>query len=159
MDLFEKYKEFNENVGNFILTFSTVEFQIGTLAGFIQNGGNSQTIDADIIGLDLGEKLKIVREKIKPNQDLYTKWEKLEGHLSSCNDFRRFISHGIVSNHIPNPSITGVIRAKRDGVIGFRVKELTNDDVFLHLRKIIDVHTGKNGLGVLVPEIKSWLID
>jgi len=159
MDLFEIDKEFKENIGELILTYSTVEFQIGTLASFIKKGKDSGSIDPNVIGLDLNEKLKIVRTKVKKNQNLLKKWEKLEGNLSTCNDFRRFISHGIVSNHIPNPHLTGLIRAKRNGIIGFRIKKITSKDLADHIKKIMDINTGRNGLGVLIPEIKNWLSD
>lgn len=157
MNLFEIDREFNQNVGHFILTFSNVEFQIGTLASFVKRGENSSTIDAETMGLDLHLKLKIIRNKIKSNNDLFHRWEKLEGQLSTCNDFRRFLSHGIVSDHIPNPHLTGVIRAKRNGVVGFRIKELKNEDIEKHIAKIVDIKTGRNGLGVLIPEIKVLL--
>ena len=109
------------------------------------------------MGLDLSKKLKIIRDRLKENQPLFQNWEKLEGKLSQCNDFRRFLSHGIVSNHVPNPHLTGFIRANRNGATGFRFKKITNEDLIKQIQDIRNVHTGKNGLGVLVPEIRSWL--
>jgi hypothetical protein len=157
MDLYEIDQKFNERIGRFILTFSTVEFQIGTLASYLINGKDANTLDPDVMGLELSKKLKIIRNRIQTDQNLFSRWAKLEGKLSNCNDFRRFISHGIVSNHIPNPYLTGLIRGSRNGESGFRFKKITDEVVKDNIHKIIDINTGRNGLGVLIPEIKSTI--
>lgn len=159
MNLFENSKLFRENVGDFILTFSTVEFQIGELANVISHGVESEKLDPNVMGLDLFKKLKIIRIKVKEKKEISEKWKRLEGKLSGCNDFRRFLSHGIVSNHVPNPHLTGFIRSKRNGVVGFRFRKITNSDLYNQIENIREVHTGRNGLGVLIPEIKNWLKD
>ncbi len=89
--------------------------------------------------------------------ELITLWNKIDGKLSDCNSFRRLIAHGIVSNHLPNPSIQGLVKAKpRNGVKGFIFKEITNELIEEKLKKLIDINSGKIGLGVLNSEIKQW---
>ena len=158
MNAFEDDFEFKRNVGEFILTFSEIEFTLGVLVSHMENGIEKNSIVPEIIGLDINEKRKRVRNGLKRNDTLFKLWEIIEGKISSCVEFRRFIAHGIVCNHMANPSLQGLIKVKpRNGIHGFKFKEITNQEVFENLKKLTDVNSGKVGLGVLSEEVTKWL--
>lgn len=78
--------------------------------------------------------------------------------MSECNSFRKFIAHGIVSNHMPNPSLQGLVKVKpRNRVQGFHFKELTNEEIVKNLKILVEINSGKNEVVVLTLEIKEWL--
>jgi len=157
MNLFDLNDIFKKNVGEFILTFSEIEFSLGILVSYLENGIEIDPLNPDTIGLNLDDKRKRIRKGLKDNTELTTLWNKIDGKLSDCNSFRRLIAHGIVSNHLPNPSLQGLVKAKsRNGVKGFIFKEITNEELEEKLKKLIDINSGKIGLGVLNSEIKEW---
>lgn len=157
MNPFDLNDIFKKNVGEFILTFSEIEFSLGILVSYLENGIEKDPLIPDIIGLNLDDKRKRIRIGLKDNSELIIIWNKIDGKLSDCNYFRRLIAHGIVSNHLPNPSIQGLVKAKpRNGVKGFIFKDITNELLEEKLKKLIDINTGKIGLGVLNSEIKQW---
>ncbi len=157
MNPFDLNDIFKKNVGEFILTFSEIEFSLGILVSYLENGIEKDPLIPDIIGLNLDDKRKRIRIGLKDNSELIILWNKIDGKLSDCNSFRRLIAHGIVSNHLPNPSIQGLVKAKpRNGVKGFIFKDITNELLEKKLKKLIDINTGKIGLGVLNSEIKQW---
>ena len=158
MNPFDLNDIFKKNVGEFILTFSEIEFSLGILVSYLENGVEIDPLIPEIVGLNLDDKRKRIRKGLKNNPPLLNLWDKIDGKLSDCNSFRRFIAHGIVSNHVPNPSLQGLVKAKpRNGIQGFTFKEITNDDVVEKLKKLIDINSGKDGLGVLNSEIKEWI--
>jgi len=157
MNPFDLNDIFKKNVGEFILTFSEIEFSLGILVSYLENGIEIDPLNPDTIGLNLDDKRKRIRKGLKDNTELTTLWNKIDGKLSDCNSFRRLIAHGIVSNHLPNPSLQGLVKAKsRNGVKGFIFKEITNEELEEKLKKLIDINSGKIGLGVLNSEIKEW---
>ena len=157
MNPFDLNDIFKKNVGEFILTFSEIEFSLGILVSYLENGIEIDPLNPDTIGLNLDDKRKRIRKGLKDNTELTTLWNKIDGKLSDCNSFRRLIAHGIVSNHLPNPSLQGLVKAKsRNGVKGFIFKEITNEELEEKLKKLIDINSGKMGLGVLNSEIKEW---
>ncbi|TBV25879.1 hypothetical protein DMZ43_08185 [Meridianimaribacter sp. CL38] len=157
MNSFDLNDIFKKNVGEFILTFSEIEFGLGVMISYLENGIQDNPLKPDIIGLNLDDKRKRIRNGLKENSELSKLWSKIEGKISDCNEFRRLIAHGIVSNHLPNPSLQGLIKVKtRNGVKGFKFKDITNEEVEKKLKKLIDINSGKIGLGVLNSEIKEW---
>ena len=157
MNPFDLNDIFKKNVGEFILTFSEIEFSLGILVSYLENGIEIDPLNPDTIGLNLDDKRKRIRKGLKDNTELTPLWNIIDGKLSDCNFFRRLIAHGIVSNHLPNPSLQGLVKAKsRNGVKGFIFKEITNEELEEKLKKLIDINSGKMGLGVLNSEIKEW---
>ena len=154
MDFFQADTKFKKNVGDFILTFSEIEFSLAVILSKLENGLNVNPIIPDIFGLELKTKKQRIRLKLVSNQSLLSKWDKLNKKLGDCNEFRRFIAHGIVMNHIANPSIQALVRHKN----GFRFKELTNEDVVKHLKLLYEINSGKLGLGVFTEELNEWMI-
>ena len=149
---------FKNNVGEFILTFSEIEFGLAVLISYLENGTEIDPLVPEIFGLDLTDKQKRIKSGLKENTVLLKKWNKIEGKLSDCNFFRRFIAHGIVSNHPLNSSLQGLIKAKpRNGIKGFHYKDLTNEEVIEKLEILIDINSGIDGLGALNIEIKEWI--
>ena len=141
MNPFDQNDIFKKNVGEFILTFSEIEFSLGILVSYLENGIENDPLNPDIIGLNLDDKRKRIRVGIKENAELFTLWNKIDGKLADCNSFRRLIAHGIVSNHMPNPSLQALVKAKpRNGVKGFIFREINNDDVVEKLKKLIDIN-------------------
>ena len=157
MNPFDLNDIFKKNVGEFILTFSEIEFSLSILVSYLEDGIEVDPLNPDIIGLNLDNKRKRITKGLKGNTELSKLWNKIDGKLSDCNAFRRLIAHGIVSNHLPNPTLQVLVRAKpRKGVKGFIFKEIKNEDVEKKLKKLIDINSGKIGLGVLNSEIKEW---
>lgn len=157
MNPFELNDIYKKNVGEFILTFSEIEFSLGIMISYIEYGINNNPINTEIIGLSLDEKKKRIRRGLENNIDLLKKWNKIDGTLSDCNEFRRLIAHGIVLNHLPNPSLQAIVRAKpRNGLNGFIYREITNEEIYQKLKKLIDINSGKLGIGALTSEIKNW---
>jgi hypothetical protein len=158
MNQFDLNDIFKKNVGEFILTFSEIEFSIGILVSYLENGFDENPIIPEIIGCNLDDKKKRIRIGLLNNSELLSKWSIIEGRLSECNSFRKFIAHGIVCNHMPNPSLQGLVKAKpRSRVQGFHFKELTNEEIVKNLKKLVEINSGKNGVAVLTLEIKEWL--
>lgn len=153
MDILSIDTEFKKNVGDFILTFSSIEFSLGVILSKLESGLVDNNFNLKIISYDLFTKRKEIRLKLLNNQSLLVKWDKLNTKLEKCNQFRRFIAHGIIMNHLVNPSIQSVVKHKKS----FRLKNLTNKDVLEHLYLLYDINSGKQGLGVLEEEIDDWL--
>jgi len=153
MDIFQIDSEFKKNVGDFILTFSEIEFSLSLILSKLENGLDVNPLIPEIFGTDFSVKRNRIRRGIINNNSLLKKWDKLNRQLGECNDFRRSIAHGIVMNHIVNPSIQTLVRNKN----GFNFKELTNEDIENHLKILYDVNSGKNGIGVFMEELNEWL--
>jgi hypothetical protein len=153
MDIFQIDIEFKKNVGDFILTFSEIEFSLSVILSKLENGLDANPLNPIIYGTSLEDKRKNIRKHLFDNKSLLNKWEKLNRKLGDCNEFRRFVAHGIVMNHIANPSIQALVKYKN----GFRFKELTNEDVIKHLKLLYDINSGKLGLGVFTEELNEWL--
>jgi len=153
MDILLNDTEFKKNVGDFILTFSSIEFSLGVILSKLNSGKVSENINHNLIGLELSNKRKEIRLKLKDNKSLLVKWDKLNTKLEICNQFRKLIVHGIIMNHLVNTSIQSVVKSKK----GFRLKDITNKDVLKHLYILHDLNTGKQGLGVLEGEINEWI--
>ena len=149
---------FKKNVGEFILTFSEIEFELAVLVSYLENGTKVDPLIPEIFGLDLLEKQKNIKKGLKDNEILLKKWNRIDGKISDCNHYRRFIAHGIVSRHSLNSNLQGLIKAKpRNGVKGFHYKELTNQELFEKLEKLYDINAGIDGLGDLHIGIKDWI--
>lgn len=153
MDIFQTDTEFKKNVGDFILTFSEIEFSLSVILSKLENGLDANPLNPIIFGASLDDKRKNIRKHLFHNKLLLNKWDKLNRKLGDCNEFRRFVAHGIVMNHIANPSIQALVKYKN----GFRFKELTNEDIENHLKILYDVNSGKNGIGVFMEELNEWL--
>lgn len=153
MDIFQIDSEFKKNVGDFILTFSEIEFSLSLILSKLENGLDVNPLIPEIFGADISEKRCRIRRGLLNNNSMLKKWDKLNRQLGECNDFRRSIAHGIVMNHIVNPSIQTLVRNKN----GFNFKELTNEDIENHLKILYDVNSGKNGIGVFMEELNEWL--
>lgn len=156
MNIYQEDEQFKKNVGNFILTFSEIEFSLGMLISILENDNATNPLLPEIVGLSLEKKRKRLRNALQINKDLLKKWEIIDSKLIRQNEFRRFLSHGIIMNHVVNPSLQGLIRARsKNGEQGFHYKEITNSDILDHLEELNDINSGKNGLGVLTEEIKK----
>jgi hypothetical protein len=153
MDIFQIDSEFKKNVGDFILTFSEIEFSLSLILSKLEYGLDVNPLIPEIFGTDFSVKRNRIRRCILDNNSLLKRWDKLNRQLGQCNDFRRSIVHGIVMNHIVNPSIQTLVRNKN----GFNFKELTNEDIENHLKILYDVNSGKNGIGVFMEELNEWL--
>ena len=153
MDILSNDTEFKKNVGDFILTFSSIEFSLGVILSKLESGLVDNNINPEIIGLDLSTKKKKIRLKLLNNKSLIVQWDRLNTKLEKCNQFRRFIAHGIIINHLVSPSIQSVVRYKN----GFKLKKIHNQDVLEHLNLLYDINSGKQGLGVLDEEINDWI--
>jgi hypothetical protein len=153
MDVFQTDIEFKKNVGDFILTFSEIEFSLGVIFSKLEVGIDINPLNPKYFGASFEEKRKNIRKLLIDNKPLFTKWEKIDSKISICNDFRRSIAHGIVMNHIVNPSIQTLVKHKN----GFRFKELTIEDVVKHLKILYDINSGKLGLGVFTEELNEWI--
>jgi len=153
MDIFQIDSEFKKNVGDFILTFSEIEFSLSLILSKLENGSDVNPLIPEIFGADFSDKRCRIRRGLLNNNSILKKWDKLNRQLGECNDFRRSIAHGIVMNHIVNPSIQTLVRNKN----GFNFKELTNEDIENHLKILYDVNSGKNGIGVFMEELNEWL--
>lgn len=82
---------------------------------------------------------------------------KIETKLSVCNDFRRHIAHGVVSNHPIGQGLESLINAKRNGINGYLYKELTSEEVYEKNKILYDIYAGIHGIGDLGIKIKKWL--
>ncbi len=153
MDIFQTDTEFKKNVGDFILTFSEMESTLSIILSKLENGLEVNPLIPEIFGADLSDKRSRIRRGIVDNSSLLKKWDKLNRKLGDCNDFRRSIAHGIVMNHIVNPSIQSLVRSNN----GFIFKELTNEDVVKYLKILYDINSGKLGLGVFTEELNEWI--
>ena len=153
MDIFQTDTEFKKNVGDFILTFSEIEFSLSVILSKLENGLEVNPLVPEIFGADLSDKRSRIRRGIVDNSSLLKKWDKLNSKLSDCNEFRRSIAHGIVMNQIINPSIQSLVRSNN----GFIFKELTNEDVVKYLKILYDINSGKLGLGVFTEELNEWI--
>ena len=153
MDIFQTDTEFKKNVGDFILTFSEMESTLSIILSKLENGLEVNPLIPEIFGADLSDKRSRIRRGIVNNCSLLKKWDKLNRNLGDCNDFRRSIAHGIVMNHIVNPSIQSLVRSNN----GFIFKELTNEDVVKYLKILYDINSGKLGLGVFTEELNEWI--
>ncbi len=148
---------FKKNVGEFILTFSEIEFGLGIIVSYLENGIEDNSLKPEIVGLNLDDKRRRIRNGLKANSELSKLWNIIDGRISDCNEFRRFIAHGIISNHHPNPSLQGLVKAKpRKGIKGFIIRDITNEEVEKKLKKLIDINSGKIGISALISEIKEW---
>lgn len=153
MDIFQSDSEFKKNVGDFILTFSEIEFSLGVIFSKLEVGTDINPLNPKYFGASFEEKRKNIRKLLIDNKPLYMKWEKIDSKISICNDFRRSIAHGIVMNHIVNPSIQTLVKHKK----GFIFKELSNNDIENHLKILYDINSGKEGIGVFIEELNKWL--
>ena len=153
MEIFQSDREFKKNVGDFILTFSEIEFSLSIILSKLENGLEVNPLVPEIFGADLNDKRSRIRRGLLDNNSLLKKWDKLNRKLGDCNDFRRSIAHGIVMNHIVNPSIQSLVRSNN----GFIFKELTNEDVVKYLKILYDINSGKLGLGVFTEELNEWI--
>jgi hypothetical protein len=153
MDIFQTDTEFKKNVGEFILTFSEIEFSLSLILSKLENGLDVNPLIPKIFGADFSDKRCRIRRGLLDNNSLLKKWDKLNRKLGDCNEFRRSIAHGIVMNHIANPSIQSLVRSNN----GFIFKELTNEDVLKHLKILYDINSGKLGLGVFTEELNEWI--
>ena len=100
MDIFQIDSEFKKNVGDFILTFSEIEFSLSIILSKLENGLDVNPLIPEIFGTDFSVKRNRIRKAILNNNSLLKKWDKLNRQLGECNEFRRSIAHGIVMNHI-----------------------------------------------------------
>lgn len=153
MDIFEADTEFKKNVGDFILTFSEIEFSLSLILSKLENGLDVDPLIPEVFGADFKVKRKRIRKGLLENNILLKKWDKLNRKLGECNDFRRSIAHGIVMNHMVSTSIQTLVKNKG----GFIYKELNNDDIEYHLKNLYDVNSGKEGIGVFMEELNEWL--
>lgn len=153
MDIFQIDSEFKKNVGDFILTFSEIEFSLSLILSKLENGLDVNPLIPEIFGADFSDKRCRIRRGLLNNNSLLKKWDKLNRKLSDCNDFRRSIAHGIVMNHIVNPSIQTLVKHKK----GFIFNELSNNDIENHLKILYDINSGKEGIGVFIEELNKWL--
>lgn len=149
---------FKKNVGEFILRFSEIEFELAILLSYLEYGTKIDPLNPEILGLDLTVKQKRIKKGLFENENLLKKWNSIEAKLSDCNFYRRFIAHGIVSIHSLTNNLQGLIKAKsRNGVKGFHYKDLTNEELLEKLDILNDINSGINGLGALNIEIKEWV--
>lgn len=153
MDIFEADTEFKKNVGDFILTFSEIEFSLSLILSKLENGLDVDPLIPEVFGADFRVKRNRIRKGLLENNTLLKKWDKLNRKLGECNDFRRSIAHGIVMNHMVSTSIQTLVKNKG----GFIYKELNNDDIEYHLKILYDVNSGKEGIGVFMEELNEWL--
>ncbi len=153
MDIFQTDTEFKKNVGDFILTFSEIEFSLGVIFSKLEVGIDINPLKPKYFGASFEEKRKNIRKLLIDNKPLYMKWEKIDSKISICNDFRRSIAHGIVMNHIVNPSIQTLVKHKE----GFIYKEITNDDLEKYLKILYDINSGKIGIGVFIEELNKGM--
>jgi|694.fasta_scaffold00831_41 hypothetical protein len=58
MNQFDLNDIFKKNVGEFILTFSEIEFSIGILVSYLENGLDENPLIPEIIGCNLDDKKK-----------------------------------------------------------------------------------------------------
>jgi hypothetical protein len=149
---------FKKTVGDFILSFSEIEFDLAVLISKLENGLNANPLIPEIIGLRLDEKINRISSLLKSEETLLKKWQKLEGKLSNCNFFRRFIAHGIVMNKTPDPSLQGLIKSSpKKGIPGFHYKEITLEDVNKNLRSLKSISNEKDGLLDFRDDIEKWI--
>jgi hypothetical protein len=153
MDIFEADTEFKKNVGDFILTFSEIEFSLSLILSKLENGLDVDPLIPEIFGADFSVKRNRIRKGLLDNNTLLKKWDKLNRKLGECNDFRRSIAHGIVMNHIVNPSIQTLVKHKE----GFIYMEITNNDLEKYLKILYDINSGKEGIGYFMEEVNEWL--
>ena len=153
MDIFQVDIEFKKNVGDFILTFSEIEFSLSLILSKLENGLDVNPLIPEIFGADFSDKRCRIRRGLLNNNSLLKKWDKLNRKLGDCNDFRRSIAHGIVMNQIVNPTIQTLVKHKN----GFIFNELTNDDIENQLKILYDINSGKEGIGVFIEELNEWL--
>ncbi len=155
MDIFENDTRFKKNVGDFILTFSEIEFSLAVMYSKLEVGLDIGTLNPKYFGASFDEKRKKIRKLLvdKKSESLLKNWDKLNSKISECNEFRRSLAHGIVMNHIVNPSIQTLIKHKD----GFILKDISNDDLMKYLTILYDVNSGKEGIGFFMGELNEWL--
>lgn len=103
-------------MGEFILTFSEIEFGLGVMVSYLENGIQDNLLIPDIIRLPLDVKRKRIRNGLKENSELSKLRGKIDSKISDCNEFRRMIAPGILFNHLSNPSLQSLIRQNREMV-------------------------------------------
>lgn len=157
MNPFDLDKIYKKNIGDFILTFSTIEFTLALIISRLNYGNEIDPLkNPQIFKMDFSKKKKNIREKLKANKELFKMWEKIETKLNDCNETRRFIAHGTLQNHLPNPSLTFILPKIKNKIEGYEVKEITNEILLENLKKIVNVHTGIEGVEVLYSKIKDY---
>lgn len=153
MDIFKADTEFKKNVGDFILTFSEIEFSLSVIFSKLEVGNDINPLNPKYFGASLDEKRKSISKLLVVNNTLLKKWERINSKIGTCNKFRRSIAHGIVMNHIVSTSIQTLVKNKG----GFIFKELNNDDIENHLKILYDINSGKEGIGVFMEELNGWV--
>lgn len=153
MDIFQSDTEFKKNVGDFILTFSEIEFSLSLILSKLENGLDVNPLIPEVFGADFSVKRNRIRKGLLNNNSLLKKWDKLNRKLGVCNDFRRSIAHGIVMNQIVNPSIQTLVKHKN----GFNYKEITHNDIVKHLKILYEINSGKEGIAVFMEAINVWM--
>lgn len=153
MDIFQTDTEFKKNVGEFILTFSEIEFSLSLILSKLENGLDVDPLIPEVFGADFSVKRNRIRKGLIDNNSLLKKWDKLNRKLGECNDFRRSIAHGIVMNQIVNPSIQTLVKHKN----GFIYKEITNNDIIKHLKILYEINSGKEGITVFMESSVKWM--
>jgi len=136
--MFEYNDEFKKNVGDFILSFSQMEFTIGRLITILENGVSYNKVDRENHSLELNRKKKKLSKLLESNKILFDKWKKIETKISDCNQFRRGITHGVVMNFISTSPIKILVSHKK----GFRYFNLTNELVQENNKLLSDINTG-----------------
>ena len=158
MNQFYLNDNFKKNVGDFILTFSEIEFNLCLLVSYLENGVDTNPLIPKIVGLSLDDKRKRIRSGLSERKSFLTIWNKIDGKLADCNEFRRLIAHGIIMNHMPNPSLQAIVKAKsRHGIEGFILKEINNDELIAKYKKLTELYSGKNGIVELINNLKKAL--
>ena len=158
MNQFDLNDNFKKNVGDFILTFSEIEFNLCLLVSYLENGVDTNPLIPKIVGLSLDDKRKRIRNGLSERKSFLTIWNKIDGKLADCNEFRRLIAHGIIMNHMPNPSLQAIVKAKpRNGIEGFILKEINNDELIAKYKKLTELYSGKNGIVELINNLKKAL--
>lgn len=158
MNQFNLNNNFKKNVGDFILTFSEIEFNLCLLVSYLENGVETNPLIPKIVGLSLDDKRKRIRIGLSERKSFLTIWNKIDGKLADCNEFRRLIAHGIIMNHMPNPSLQALVKAKsRNGIEGFILKEINNDELIAKYKKLTELYSGKNGIVELINNLKNVL--
>lgn len=154
--LYNELREYYEGIGRFIVTFSVIENFIGLTITKIENKlelSDKPNNNIENQKIKVTDKINKLDKLIEKYNIPTTTWNSIKGNFTNCNYFRRFISHGIYHNELPNPHIMGYV-LKGDEL---KKHKLSKTEIKKQLEIIVNIESGKQGLGVFTEELNNWL--
>jgi hypothetical protein len=150
MDLFEKHKALKASIGNFITSFSVMEYALGIICTFTEfDLIRKEEHLADYLGMTLDQKKKKIGDYInKYEPELSPIWSSLKSSIDVLNKNRRFIAHGIQQVFVDD-NIVANVRSGRT----LESKVLTKEEIDEWTDQLNELNSGSNGI------VGSFYID